>query len=941
MADGDPSARLSVQRRRLALLALLAAAGSRGLSRDKLVAYLWPESDESSARNSLKQALFALRRDLGGEVLLDSGTDLRLNPERIECDLWLLEQAWQRRDWARATALYAGPFLDGFHLGVADSEFDEWVSHERSRLARSHQQALEAVADAEAARDPAAGARWWAEILAGDPYNNRAATKLVETLAAAGEPAKALERAHEHEARLRRELGVGPDASLTAATDRVRRQLSEGSRPAVATPATGDHDDPPGVAALPPAAQSTPPARPLASGAWRRIRFAAAAGLAALGAVGVHTAFRAPPATERLDTHLLAVAPFQTLSPDLALWREGLVDYLSRNLDGAGKLRTVSPSLVLKTWAGRPDAASSVQLARRTGAGLVIYGALTPAGPDSVRVSASLVDARAGGLISGIELRGSRARMDELVDSLTLTVLREVGKTRVVGKGRLNALGSTSLPAIKAFLQGEQYSRRGVWDSAQAEYERAIGWDTAFSLAYRGLGEALTWLPEVANADSLAAVYHIRAGGRLGGLAARDSLHITLDSIWSELSVAGAPDWPAQRRVLDAAAELVRRYPEDPEAWYRLGEARYHIGTPVAASEEEALEAFDAAIARDSAFGPAYEHTVALALSLRGRAEAAHYAVLYRQIGASSGGTALVAELLERKDAAAGLPELLRTRPFMDLYDAATVLAHAADRAEVVVALLSAMLDRPGRENPFGVEHARRNLVWTEAYRGHLQAAARDFALLRNPESDLTAHLARLGALPARTADSLAASALETADVGRSLPYLPWWGARRDTAALARFARLCDSLASTPARRLSQAAQFGRAAARAYFELATTESADGPALFAAIPDSLCGRQCMEIRLDRARALAGAGRSLDALMVLRAGRMPQLERMPSPLHVVWRLEQAEMEERLQDWARAKGDYAFVLDVWRKADGSLAPYLKSAREGLRRVESHAGS
>ena len=39
----------------MALLALLAAAGPPGLSRDKVIAYLWLENDEASARNTLKQ----------------------------------------------------------------------------------------------------------------------------------------------------------------------------------------------------------------------------------------------------------------------------------------------------------------------------------------------------------------------------------------------------------------------------------------------------------------------------------------------------------------------------------------------------------------------------------------------------------------------------------------------------------------------------------------------------------------------------------------------------------------------------------------------------------------------------------------------------------------------------------------------------------------------
>ena len=44
-------------------------------------------------------------------------------------------------------------------------------------------------------------------------------------------------------------------------------------------------------------------------------------------------------------------------------------------------------------------------------------------------------------------------------------------------------LGSHSLPALKAFLQGEQFLRRSAWDSAVTSYQRAIALDSGFTLA--------------------------------------------------------------------------------------------------------------------------------------------------------------------------------------------------------------------------------------------------------------------------------------------------------------------------------------------------------------------------------------------------------------------------------------------------------------------------
>ena len=114
------------QRKTLALLALLAAAGRTGLSRDKLVAYMWPEADAEHARGLLKQACYALRRDLHQPDLILGATQLRLNPDVITSDVQAFEAALERGDAAQAAELYGGPFLDGFYLSDA-AEFERWV----------------------------------------------------------------------------------------------------------------------------------------------------------------------------------------------------------------------------------------------------------------------------------------------------------------------------------------------------------------------------------------------------------------------------------------------------------------------------------------------------------------------------------------------------------------------------------------------------------------------------------------------------------------------------------------------------------------------------------------------------------------------------------------------------------------------------------------------
>ena len=99
------------------------------------------------------------------------------------------------------------------------------------------------------------------------------------------------------------------------------------------------------------------------------------------------------------------------------------------------------------------------------------------------------------------------------------------------------SLGTSSLPALKAFLQGEQFLRRTEWDSALAFYQHAIAADSAFALPLRRASLALGWLR--GGFDSLSNAYALRAGALNHGLSRRDSLLLLSDSLLSSLLNAG------------------------------------------------------------------------------------------------------------------------------------------------------------------------------------------------------------------------------------------------------------------------------------------------------------------------------------------------------------------------------------------------------------------
>src|SRR6185437_6883866 len=146
---GIPLTGQAVQRHRIALLALLAVSAERGFSREKLLGFLWPESETDNARQLLNQAVYSRRKALGDDAILSHGDDLRLNLDVVHSDVAEFEDAMNRRDYAAAAHLYCGPFLDGFSLGEAQ-EFEWWVDRERQRLAGAHLRALEALAESAA-----------------------------------------------------------------------------------------------------------------------------------------------------------------------------------------------------------------------------------------------------------------------------------------------------------------------------------------------------------------------------------------------------------------------------------------------------------------------------------------------------------------------------------------------------------------------------------------------------------------------------------------------------------------------------------------------------------------------------------------------------------------------------------------------------------------------
>ncbi len=943
----------ATQRRKLALLAVLATGRERGVSRDRLLALFWSESDAEHARHALTQSLSALRRELGSDNLFLGSADLSLNPAAIESDVAALETALARAELERAAALYVGPFLDGIHLDHAHAspEFERWVETERSRLAGLIAEALERLAVAATQlREHRRAVEWWRRLAAVDPCSARSAAGLITALAAAGDASGALRHAQVYQSLLREELNLEPDEAVLAIVRRLRHRTK-----LTPTPPAHAGDD----AAQAPAARGdeAPAVEPSASPRLlvsRRRWLPLGVGLATIGALAGGALLTRSHARPSLDPNLVAVAPFDVLDPRFELWHEGLVDYLSKSFDGAGPLRTVSPTVVLGRWHGPADPTSASELGRRTGAHLVLFGQVVGEGADSARVLVTVVDAATGKTLAELERTDFATRFDRLADSLAADVLRDMGRIGPEAHIRLPSIGTRSWPALKAFLRGEQLLRRFSLDSAIEAYQEALKGDGRFALALRRIGLVRGWRGE--NGDPLG----LEAGRFNHGLAPRDSLLIVADSLEaaSDDSLDGAY-WSHRVRKFIALEEASRRYPDDPEVWYELGEARFHLGYVMGSTAQQTIDAFSRAIGLDAAFAPAYLHPVQLSLDQNDTTAAQHYINGYIRLTADvpeGEGIRLVRELIDPIRAKSPrLQSVLDTASANVLFDAWRSVQRWPDASETGVRLLRILAaGRHGIGVAADTMWTRYLLVTELLYRGHLREAR---AMAGARFSVPFAELAVIGVIPPDSAAAAfhawlmhpgdRAAAADPPWVGRcyrSFLAAGWWAGKQDTVSLVKLMRRGDSTARSP-RSVVQLldARADASLARAALALARRDTAEALQRFLAFPDSLCARfygslspSLAPLSMERFSLLAATGRDREAARVF-----DQQVTMPLTASSVWgALERGRIAERVGDLPTAARDYEFVMAVWRNADPELQPYVREARVALQHLGATRG-
>jgi DNA-binding SARP family transcriptional activator len=225
--DGTPLDGLTRQTKRFALLIYLACSEERTPHRrDELIATFWPESSKRSGLNSLRQALFVIRRQLGSNIITGTGTqDVSVNWSRLGSDVDAFYRALGAGSLQNALSLYRGDFLSGFYVSGA-SEFSFWVEEQRARLKDlAGRASMNLARRAEADQSLPDAVYWWRRAFEFYPYDESTLCRIISLLAVSGNRAAALAEFERFRRRADRELGVTP----SPLTMQVVNRVSEGA----------------------------------------------------------------------------------------------------------------------------------------------------------------------------------------------------------------------------------------------------------------------------------------------------------------------------------------------------------------------------------------------------------------------------------------------------------------------------------------------------------------------------------------------------------------------------------------------------------------------------------------------------------------------------------------------------------------------------------------
>ena len=210
----------------IALISILMLDMGKQISREKLISYLWADSDEEAARYNLRYNLWNIKKiiptdDYGQELIISQRECCLINPKyKFKADILTLMQAEVKgnnnslEELNVYKELFRGDFLEGIYIKNCD-EFNEKIIFERIVYQNKYVTLLSNIAEKyETYKNYMECIGVLNELVGIEPYNEKFAYKLMCAYIVCEQVSEAINYYKKFESTLRSNLNILPGSEL-------------------------------------------------------------------------------------------------------------------------------------------------------------------------------------------------------------------------------------------------------------------------------------------------------------------------------------------------------------------------------------------------------------------------------------------------------------------------------------------------------------------------------------------------------------------------------------------------------------------------------------------------------------------------------------------------------------------------------------------------------